>query len=98
MTLMKKLDVCGLGNALVNLLFECWEPQFSALDMQKGGMRLIDAPTQKQVLAQLGSPVRRASGGSVANSVALLGQLGGRAGLMCSIADDKFGDFFKKSS
>lgn len=92
---MKKLDVCGLGNALVDLLFECSDSEFAALNMQKGGMRLIDAGTQKKILSQLGTPVRKASGGSVANSVALVGQLGGRAGLICSIADDRYGEFFE---
>lgn len=92
---MKKYDVCGLGNALVDLLFECSESDFSKLNMQKGGMRLIDTENQKLVLSQLGTPIRKASGGSVANSVALVGQLGGRSALMCSIADDSFGAFFK---
>lgn len=92
---MKKIDVCGLGNALVDLLFECSESEFNALGMKKGGMSLVDLAAQQQILTRLGTPVRMASGGSVANSVAMVGQLGGSGSLLCSVAQDTHGDFFK---
>jgi sugar/nucleoside kinase (ribokinase family) len=92
---MRKYDLCGLGNALVDLLFECSEEEFSKLNMQKGGMRLIDANTQTQLLKDLGTHLGKTSGGSVANSIALFSQLGGRAALVCALAQDDFGRFFK---
>ena len=93
---MKKYDLCGLGNALVDLLFECSEADFSSLGMQKGAMRLIDSGQQTELISQLGRAVTKASGGSVANSVALFAQLGGRASLLCSLADDSYGQFFRE--
>lgn len=93
---MKKYDVCGLGNALVDLLFECSDNEFSELQLSKGTMQLIEPTTQRQIVRKLGSPVRMASGGSVANSVALIAQLGGRSTLICSVAKDDNGDFFKQ--
>jgi sugar/nucleoside kinase (ribokinase family) len=91
---MKKYDVCGLGNALVDLLFECSEAEFQSLNKEKGSMTLVSQEEQKILLSKLGTPVRMASGGSVANSVASIGQLGGRAALLCSVADDSHGKFF----
>ena len=91
---MKKIEVCGLGNALVDLLFEINNSEFEALKMKKGSMSLIEPENQRQILNKLGPPIRMASGGSVANSVAMIGQLGAKAALIGSVATDTLGKFF----
>lgn len=91
---MKKIDVLGLGNALVDLLFECSNEEFQELAMEKGGMRLIAPEVQQQMLSKLGDPVRMVSGGSVANSVSIVAQLGGKSALIGSVAQDRLGEFF----
>lgn len=89
---MKRFDLCGIGNAIVDILIDISEEDFRRLGFEKGTMTLVDAAEQQQLLAQFASrDPALVSGGSVANSVFGLVQLGGRGAYICCIGDDRYG-------
>src|SRR6266480_138717 len=47
---MKEFQLCGLGNALVDIFLELSDAEFAALGFERGTMRLVDAGEQKQLL------------------------------------------------
>ena len=88
----REFDVCGLGNALVDILLELTDEEFAPLGFEKGTMRLVEAPDQKALLGQFADhEPRLASGGSVANSVIGCTQLGGRGAFVGCVGDDRYG-------
>ncbi|MBF0314764.1 MAG: adenosine kinase [Oligoflexia bacterium] len=92
---MKKYCVYGIGNALVDIEVEVRPDFFSLLGIQKGVMTLIDDKRQKEILATLnGVPLKRASGGSAANTLLTISQFGGSCFYSCKVADDEWGNFF----
>ena len=93
---MKSYDVCGVCNALVDIFADISDQQFTQLNFEKGTMRLVDAADQTAILNELGATknVMR-SGGSVANSLIAVAQLGGKAAMTCNLADDEYGKFFR---
>ena len=92
----RRFDVCGLGAGIVDVLVHVSAADFAALDLEKGTMRLVDGPTQEALLKRIPSnDARLVSGGSVANSVVGLVQLGGRGAFLCGLGDDRYGMFFK---
>ena len=91
---MRDYDVCGLGNAIVDIFLELDEHEFEALGFERGTMRLMDADEQKTLLeqfAQRNEELQLVSGGSVANSIIGLSQLGGRAAFIGCVGDDRYG-------
>lgn len=94
---MKSLDVCGLGNGLLDIFVEISDAEFSTLQFEKGTMRLVESPEQRELLRRFRdrSPVM-ASGGSVANSIIALSQLGGKAGFLGSFGEDEYGAFYRR--
>ena len=89
---MKRHHVCGLGNALVDLIVEVSEKEFEALGFERGTMRLVDAAEQKTLLdAFAAKDPRLVSGGSVGNSTIAFAQLGGRAAFIGVVGDDRYG-------
>src|SRR6188768_870554 len=93
---MKEFDVCGLGNAIVDIFVEVSEPEFGSLGFERGTMRLVEADEQRGIIARLqsGDP-RLVSGGSVANSIIALSQLGGRGAFIGCVGDDRYGLFYE---
>lgn len=91
----KKFDVYGIGNALVDVQFQVTEQALQDLGLAKGGMQLADTAEQNTVLEYCNSlPPHRASGGSAANSMIAIAQLGGRAAYGCLVGDDELGRFY----
>lgn len=92
---MKKFHVYGLGNALVDFEYEVSEETLTRLNIKKGVMTLVDEMSQRILLKQLdGKKHEKASGGSAANSMIALAQLGGKAFYSCKLANDATGDFY----
>ena len=94
---MKKFDVCGMGNGLLDIFVECTEAEFAPLNFERGTMRLVDGADQRALLKRFAdrSPVM-VSGGSVANSIIALSQLGGKPAFIGSFGDDEFGAFYRR--
>jgi sugar/nucleoside kinase (ribokinase family) len=96
---MKNYDVYGIGNALVDTEYEVDEAFIKSADLQKGLMTLIEADERKELIHQLEvkhehQVVKMAGGGSAANTIVIVSQLGGAAYYSCKVANDKAGDFF----
>src|SRR3954452_13275574 len=93
---MRTYDVCGLGNALVDILLELDDAAFAPLGFDRGTMRLVDHDEQSKLLAQFRDrDPRLVSGGSVANSIIAASQLGGRGAFVGCVGDDRYGLFYK---
>lgn len=94
---MARYDVYGIGNALVDMEYEVDFKDLETLGIEKGVMTLVDEAKQLEIMLHLGSHRHeRASGGSAANTVIGLSQLGGRAYYSCKVADDELGHFYMR--
>jgi sugar/nucleoside kinase (ribokinase family) len=92
---MTRYDVYGLGNALLDV--ECnVEPSLLVeLGIDKGVMTLLDEASQNKILDRLGdNHSKRSCGGSGANTIVAIGQLGGKAFYSCKVANDEPGEFY----
>ncbi|MBY0422719.1 MAG: adenosine kinase, partial [Parvularculaceae bacterium] len=89
-----KLDVIGVGNAIVDVLAEADDAFLARHKIPKGGMLLIDEAEARAIYDGMG-PGREVSGGSAANSIACVASLGGRGGFVGKVADDALGDIFR---
>ena len=88
-----KLDVVGIGNAIVDVLLQVDDSFLSEHKMVKGSMALIDADQFRVFYKKLGKGLK-ASGGSAANTTVGISQLGGRAAFIGKINKDKLGRAF----
>ncbi|MBF0284918.1 MAG: adenosine kinase [Magnetococcales bacterium] len=92
---MKRYDVYSIGHALVDVEAEVDDAFLAQAGVEKGTMTLVDSTRQKELLALLeGRTVKRACGGSAANTVIGLSQFGGRGCFACCVAEDEPGAFF----
>ena len=92
---MAKYAVYGLGNALVDYEIEVTEAFLEEGGIQKGVMELVDDAQQQATLARADDGHHnRSCGGSAANTIIGVAQLGGNVFYSCKIADDETGDFF----
>lgn len=94
---MKRFDLCGLGNCLIDMLVDIGEESFQDLKLEKGGMHLVESDEQIRLLSRFGGAgLSRVSGGSVANSIIAFAQLGGKAAFLGSVANDQNGKFYRQ--
>jgi sugar/nucleoside kinase (ribokinase family) len=92
---MHQYDLCGVGNALVDIEVKTTEDELSDLGIQKGIMTLIDAPRMIELLGHFGGRIhRRSAGGSAANTVITTAHFGCRSFYNCRVANDDTGHFF----
>ena len=89
----KTLDVVGIGNAIVDVLVQADDAVIEGFGLTKGTMALIDQDQAETLYAELG-PGLETSGGSAANTLAGIAQLGGRAGFIGRVRDDQLGTIF----
>lgn len=88
-----RLDVLGFGAAIVDALMRVEEDALAAEGVAKGTMALIDEPRADALDRGFG-PMRMISGGSAANTCAGIASLGGSAGFVGKVRDDRFGAHF----
>ncbi|MFO0866806.1 MAG: adenosine kinase [Gemmataceae bacterium] len=94
---MKEFQLCGLGNALVDIFVNVDDAQFAGLGFDRGSMRLVEVPDQTTLLERFhSSEPRLVSGGSVANSTIAFSQLGGDAAFIGCVGDDRYGLFYAR--
>lgn len=89
-----KLDVVGIGNAIVDVLSKTEEDFLKAHKINKGTMTLIEADQAETLYAKMG-PGMAMSGGSAANTIAALASMGGKAGYIGKVANDQLGTVFR---
>lgn len=93
---MKPYHVCGLGNAIVDIFLELNDTEFAPLGFQRGSSHLAEPAEQKSLLAKFHDrEPRLVSGGSVANSMIALSQLGAKAAFIGCVGDDRYGLLYK---
>ena len=96
---MKKYDIYGIGNALVDTEYEVDDAFISKAGVGKGLMTLIDSDERKRLLNLLEvehehRAIKQAGGGSAANTMVAAAQLGANSFYSCKVASDETGDFF----
>lgn len=90
----RKYHVTGIGNAIVDVLSHCEESFIVENRMVKGTMALIDENQAVALYDKMGNCVE-CSGGSVANSLAGLAELGARSAFIGKVRNDELGRIFR---
>lgn len=91
----KKYNVYGIGNALVDLEFQVSEEFLEKHDVKKGVMTLVDEETQYRMIGDINkAETAQKPGGSAANTMIAVSQLGGTGFYSCKVANDAFGDAY----
>jgi len=88
-----KYDVLGIGNAIFDVLVQTDDGFLSSHGMTKGGMALIDEPRAASIYRDMG-PATEMSGGSAANTIVGIANLGARAAYVGKIKDDQIGRLY----
>ncbi|MBX2879000.1 MAG: adenosine kinase [Granulosicoccus sp.] len=92
---MPQFHVYGVGNALVDLEYEISDDLLTELSVDKGLMTLIDEDRHHELLDKLFHiDSRPCGGGSAANTITALAQLGSSTFYSCKVANDSTGEFF----
>lgn len=91
----RRYHVYGVGNALVDMEFTVTPEQLETLEIDKGVMTLVDEQRENELIAQLqGQRGKQSGGGSAANTMVALAQLGGKGFYSCKVAQDEAGTFY----
>src|SRR5437762_6472254 len=88
-----KYDVLGIGNAIFDVLVQTDEAFLGRHGMTKGGMALIDEARAAAIYADMG-PATEMSGGSAANTIVGVANLGARAAYVGKVRDDQIGKLY----
>ena len=90
---MKKFQIVGIGNAMVDVLTRGDELFLAEAGIEKGIMQLIDMDRAVSLYGAIG-PAKEISGGSAANTIAGIAHLGGRTAYVGKVKDDQLGAIF----
>jgi len=91
----KKIDLVGIGNAIVDIVSNIDDEFLKKNHLEKGSMNLINLEISEKILKDR-KVIKQISGGSAANTVVSLANLGNNVEFIGRIKDDKFGNFFSK--
>src|SRR3981189_3687755 len=86
-------DVLAIGNAIFDVLVQTDESFLVAHGMTKGGMALIDEARALSIYQDMG-PATEMSGGSAANTIVGVANLGARAAYVGKVRDDQIGRLY----
>tara|TARA_B100002051_G_scaffold206761_1_gene197680 strand:- start:1657 stop:2586 length:930 start_codon:yes stop_codon:yes gene_type:complete len=84
------MKIIGVGNAIVDVICKVEEKFLKENSLTKSTMKLVNEIEFKKLLSILNIE-ETVSGGSVANSIVCLSQLGNKVGFVGKIADDELG-------
>ena len=90
------MKVLGIGNAIVDVICKVEESFLSENNLAKSTMKLVDATEFKKLLSNLNIE-ETIAGGSVANSIVGLSQLGNPVSFIGKVNNDELGDKYEKS-
>ena len=88
-----RYDVIAIGNAIVDIIASCSDDDIEELQLNRGGMTLVDAEGADRLYNAMG-PATEKSGGSAANTLAGLAELNVQCAFIGQVADDQFGKVF----
>ena len=90
------MKVLGIGNAIIDVICKVDENFIIQNNLTKSTMKLFfDENEFKKLLTNL-KIEKTVSGGSVANSIVGISQLGSKAGFIGKVADDEFGNKYEE--
>lgn len=89
-------DVIGIGNAVVDVIAPADDSFLEHMGIEKGIMQLVERERGELLYAAMSDRVQ-APGGSVANTLAGLGNLGLATGFIGRVHDDALGEFYARS-
>ncbi len=89
----KIVDLIGLGNAIVDIIVNIEDDFLEINNLEKGSMNLIDSHESQKLLKNC-KVIKQISGGSSANTVVCLAELGNDVQFIGRVKNDKFGKFF----
>ncbi len=90
------MKVLGIGNAIVDVICKVEESFITKNNLTKGTMKLIDEAEFKKLLSNL-KIEETIAGGSVANSIVGLSQLGNSVSFIGKVNNDELGGKYEKS-
>ena len=90
------MRVLGIGNAIVDVICKVEDSFLSENSLAKGTMKLVDETEFKKLLSTL-KIEETIAGGSVANSIVGLSQLGNQVSFIGKVNNDELGDKYEKS-
>ena len=90
------MNILGIGNAIVDVICKVDEDFISKNGLTKSTMKLIFDESEFQSLLKNLKIEKTVSGGSVANSIVGLSQLGNEVGFIGKVSDDKLGEKYEE--
>jgi len=88
------MKILGVGNAIVDVICKIEESFLSENNLTKSTMKLVDEAEFKKLLSSL-KIEETVSGGSVANSIVGLSQLGNKVGFIGKVNEDDLGSKYE---
>jgi sugar/nucleoside kinase (ribokinase family) len=92
----KKRKVLGVGSPMLDVLVNVPDSFLSEIGAQKGGMELVDSVTLEKILSKTSAKQMLVPGGSSANTIIGLAELGMDTAFLGKIGNDKQGRFYKE--
>ena len=89
------MNILGIGNAIVDVICKVDDRFLAKNNLTKSNMKLIDEIEFKKLLGNL-KIEETVSGGSVANSIVGLSQLGNNVGFIGKVNDDELGQKYEQ--
>ena len=89
------MNILGIGNAIVDVICKVDDGFLAKNNLAKSNMKLIDEIEFKKLLGNL-KIEETVSGGSVANSIVGLSQLGNNVGFIGKVNDDELGQKYEQ--
>ena len=89
------MRILGIGNAIVDVICKVDDKFISQNNLTKSTMKLVDETEFKKLLSTL-KIEETVSGGSVANSIVGLSQLGNKVGFIGKVSDDDLGNKYEE--
>ena len=90
------MKIIGIGNAIVDVICKIEDSFLADNGLSKSTMKLVDELEFKKLLSNL-KIEETIAGGSVANSIVGLSQLGNQVSFIGKVNNDKLGDKYEKS-
>ena len=92
---MTQYDVYGIGNAIMDIQVQCDDLFLLEHGIEKGVMTLVEADRQRELLDALqGRELHFCSGGSAANTIVGIAEMGGKCGYACLTGNDRHGAMY----
>ena len=89
------MKILGIGNAIVDVICKVEDKFITQNNLTKSTMKLVNEAELKKLLSSL-KIEETVSGGSVANSIVGLSQLGNKVGFIGKVSDDDLGNKYEE--